>query len=36
MDFSLEEAFDLMIELVMMSGFVGVMLFYFVNMHKFQ
>ena len=35
MDFTLEEALDLIIELVMMSGVVGVMLYYFVNMHKF-
>lgn len=35
MEFTLEEAFDLIIELIMMSGFVGVMVYFFVNVHKF-
>lgn len=34
MDFSLEEAFEVVLELVLMSGVLGVALYYFVNMHR--
>lgn len=36
MDFSLEEAFEVVLELVMMSGVLGIATYYFINMHKLQ
>ena len=35
MEFTLEEAFDLIVELIMMSGLIGVLIYYFTKMHTF-
>lgn len=35
MDFSLEEASELMFEFILTSGLIGVCIYYFANCHKF-
>lgn len=35
MDFTLEEAFDVMYELVLSSGLIGVLLYFFAHVHTY-
>lgn len=35
MDFTLEEAFDVMFELVLSSGLIGVCLYFYLNVHTY-
>lgn len=35
MEFSLEEAFDIIYELIVMSGLIGLMIYYFLRVHTF-
>ena len=35
MDFSLEEAFDILLDLILMSGAVGVLIYFFLNVHNY-
>lgn len=35
MDFTLEEALEFIIELILMSGLLGLMIYFYVNMERF-
>ena len=35
MDFTLEEAFEFMVELILMSGLVALMIYLYINMERF-